>query len=108
MQKLKVFLEDWLEWAERPRGLRELSKAGIMYSTCSGLCNNARFYMLETDIDVCSALEEEFLRDGLDPDYPFGAADYDGRNEEFTMHKCPIRLQWVRATIQRLETTPDV
>lgn len=83
------FLADWLDWAENDGSAPSDDSCFRPYA---GLCLNSSKRGHSVTWELRAMLEA----DGLDPEYPFGEADYEERADKLTMHRCPKRLAWVR------------
>lgn len=97
--KLREFLQAWLDWALA-------SEITVVESQCfgakSGLCACLIDYTITNEKDRDS-LEDElkwlFEADNLDHIYPFGKAEYIKGVTEHSQHLCPQRLDWVKGKL---------
>lgn len=97
---MRQYLTHWLHWAETGEGFED----GHSYDEAEGLCYNAEIYCGEVNGDADSdslykELLDLFIADGLDDSYPFGKKLYHIRAHNGTMHKCELRLSWVRSKL---------
>lgn len=95
-EELLSFLEDWYTWATTT----EDGRGHDYFSPYTGLClalNNWK----RIDLNLEEELQDAFRLCGLDIHYPFGVENYHTRHREDTQHLCPIRLEWVKNTIDK-------
>lgn len=83
--KVDKALAAWLE-AATDRGHKDHGEADL------GLCWWVKYHYGRGDEPFRRELTDRFERDGLDPAYPFGEADY----YNMPITTCPKRLAWVR------------
>lgn len=97
------FLKDWLNWAKG-------KPSKVNYFAHAGLCHGCETYAFaEHGMDIGSefsamVLRNMFRADNLDTSFPFGYRSYTECKWNHSMHECPKRLVWVKATIKRLES----
>jgi len=84
--KLKAYLQDWLDWVER--GAPDWKP----YYRVSGLRNNTVFY----DVSLHDQLHSELMQMFNGKPYPFGFKEYYERSNNATQHLDPNRIAWVR------------
>lgn len=53
----------------------------------------------EMEFKLITEMQKQFDEAGMDHQYPFGEFDYRRRAKRKAMHKCALRLAWVRAQI---------
>lgn len=97
---LREFLKAWLEWAESdaPTGsfMRGDGLCGNLYYV---FCQDMRGLSDEDTDSLRSELTDEFKKDGLEVQYPFGKGAYWQPPYTYAMHQDPNRLAWVRAKL---------
>lgn len=98
--ELTRFYQDWLAWAEAPRGEHQ----PIVFNRSAGLCGSLSlwcYYTREDTYSIRGEMIRQFLDAGLNVLYPFGNNDtYNFQSNMGTMHECPIRLEWVRTHLE--------
>lgn len=92
--ELLEFLKAWHDWATSG------APDGEPFHREYGLCDNAKC----NSLSLSDELRNLFKLGRRNGDfecfiYPFGARDFDDRGGNNSMHECPKRLAWVRATI---------
>lgn len=102
-EELLSFLEDWYTWATTtPDG-----RGHDYFAPYTGLClclyswanekqTNGKSYQ-----NLATELKYSFANCGLDSEYPFGIENYHARHHDDTQHLDPIRLEWVKKTIEK-------
>lgn len=105
-EELLSFLEDWYTWATTtPDG-----RGHDYFAPYTGLCFALNDWVIHKciDLDLEEELQDAFRLCGLDKDYPFGVENYTIRHHEDTQYLCPIRLEWVKKTIEKTKTMGQI
>lgn len=84
----------------------ETGENPIGFNTEDGLCVCKHRYVDSLErlgekvdgltIDIGDYMDEEFINEGMCPDYPFGMRAYLQRYSTHTQHEDPARLQFIR------------
>ena len=98
--ELRQFLTDWLAWAEA--GAPPLQP----FSRRSGLCSAT--HMASGGSALQQELQALLLRYFGPTDFPFGGEARYHRDASFgTQHENMLRVQWVRAVLERFPETEN-
>lgn len=93
---LRIFLQDWLNWAEGKESITN-------YRRDVGLCISIMRYRQQVHSRLRLPLAEELDRllsiTCNDPSYPFGRGNYITASETGTIHQDKTRLEWVKSAL---------
>lgn len=103
-KELLGFLEDWYTWATTTKD----GSGHDYFAPYDGLCGSlfcwchSRHAPAEAiHLYLDEEMSDAFSMCGLSRSYPFGVENYRSRYHDDTQYQCPIRLEWVKKTIEK-------